>query len=275
MKIGIVGLGLMGGSIAMSLKELPFVTQIVGYDHNAEHQATALERELVCEIVSLKTIKRCDVIILAIPVDGVLAFFKSLSHLSETATIIDLGSTKELIVASVPKAMRKNFVAAHPMTGTEFFGPSAAVERLYKDKVVVLCDLEDSGQHQQEVAIRIFSGLHMQLHYMKAHEHDRHAAFISHMPHAISYSIANTVLAQEDRNNILTLAAGGFKSMSRLAKSSPNMWEDIFRQNKDNVLKAIYLFESELTHLKHAIRSEDWEEVNQRMTNANKLHDIL
>ncbi|MDX1295858.1 MAG: prephenate dehydrogenase [Sulfurimonadaceae bacterium] len=275
MKIGIVGLGLMGGSMALSLKELSFVTGVVGSDHNPDHQRIALERNLVDEIVPFETIKRCDVIILSIPVNGVIAALKDMDDIDETTTVIDLGSTKEIIVDAVPETIRKNFVAAHPMTGTENFGPTAAVEGLYKDKVVVLCDLDDSGQQQQEVAVRIFSGLHMQLHYMKAHEHDRHAAFISHMPHVISYSIANTVLAQEDKHNILALAAGGFRSMSRLAKSSPNMWEDIFRQNKENVLKAVDLFETELQHLKQAIKNDEWDEVNQRMKDANKLHDIF
>ena len=275
MKIGIVGLGLMGGSLALSMRHLSFVTEIVGSDHNETHQRIALERGLVDEIVPFESIKACDVIILSIPVDGVIATLNAMTDIDAGTTIIDLGSTKEVIVKAVPPAIRKNFVAAHPMTGTENFGPMAAIEDLYKDKVVVLCDLEESGQQQQEVAVRIFSGLHMQLHYMHAHEHDRHAAFISHMPHVISYSIANTVLAQEDKHNILTLAAGGFRSMSRLAKSSPNMWEDIFRQNKENVLKAVDLFEIELQHLKQAIKNDRWEEVNARMKDANKLHDIL
>jgi prephenate dehydrogenase len=275
MKIGIVGLGLMGGSLALSLKKLPFVGQIVGSDHNEEHQRIAMERGLVDAIVSFDDIKQCDVIVLSIPVDGVIAILQTLTDIAPETTVIDLGSTKEVIVKAVPESIRRNFVAAHPMTGTEQFGPTAAVEELYRDKVVVLCDLDESGAHQQEVAVRLFSGLHMQLHYMHAHEHDRHAAFISHMPHVISYSIANTVLAQEDKHNILALAAGGFRSMSRLAKSSPNMWEDVFRQNKENVLKAIDLFEHELQHLKQSIKNDDWADVHARMKEANKLYEIL
>jgi prephenate dehydrogenase len=276
MKIGIVGLGLMGGSLALSLKNLPFVSRIVGSDHNSEHRRQAMGLGLVEEIVTLDTIKRCDVIFLAIPVDGVIALLQELDgEIRSDTTVIDLGSTKERIVNAVPASIRSNFVAAHPMTGTERFGPTAAIDELYHDKVVVLCDMDDSGEHQQETAVRLFSGLHMRLHYMRAHEHDRHAAFISHMPHAISYSIANTVLAQEDKYNILALAAGGFRSMSRLAKSSPNMWEDIFRQNKHNLIEAIELFESELENLKKAIKNEEWPAVRNKMENANKLHDIL
>lgn len=275
MKVGIVGLGLMGGSLALSIKSLPFISQVVGSDHNPKHQEEALALNLVEEIVELDTIKKCDIIILAVPVNGVINTLNNLQDISESTTIIDLGSTKEIIVKAVPKTIRKNFVAAHPMTGTENFGPKAAIENLYKEKVVVLCDLEESGKHQQEVAVRLFSGIHMNLHYMRAHEHDRHAAFISHLPHAISYSLANVVLAQEDKENILTLAAGGFRSMSRLAKSSPHMWEDIFRQNRDNMLESIELFEAELSKMKKIIKDEKYDELHQKMQNANKLQEIF
>jgi len=272
MTIGIIGLGLMGGSLALSLKKLPFVSIVNGSDHNLEHQKVAKELKLVDAIVDSEELYKLDVVFLAVPVNGVIAILQSLEgEISAHTTVIDLGSTKERIIKAVPQSIRKNFVAAHPMTGTENFGPTAAVEELYHDKVVVLCDMEDSGELQKETAVRLFSGLHMQLHYMHAHEHDRHAAFISHMPHAISYSIANTVLAQEDKYSILALAAGGFRSMSRLAKSSPKMWEDIFRQNKDNLLDAIALFENELHTLKKAVRDEDWEAVHSRMENGKKL----
>jgi prephenate dehydrogenase len=275
MNIAIVGLGLMGGSIALGLKKFDFVKTIVGVDHNPSHQREALILGLVDEIVEFEYIKSCDVIILAIPVDGVIASFEKLKDINENITIIDLGSTKDLIVNSVPIEIRKNFIAAHPMTGTENFGPSAAVNGLYDEKVVVLCDLEDSGDLQVDIAKKIFNSLNMKIHYMGAKEHDRHAAFISHMPHAISYSIANTVMKQENKHNILALAAGGFRSMSRLAKSSPNMWEDIFRQNSGNLLEAIELFENELKILKNSVEKGDWDSVNKIMDHANGLHDIL
>jgi len=275
MNIAIIGLGLMGGSLALSLQKQDYLTKLIGYDHNKEHEKTALELGLVESIASLEEVKKCDVIFLAIPVNGVIAALKELTDVDTSTTIIDLGSTKEKIVSSVPSTIRKNFVAAHPMTGTENFGPSAAIEGLYKDKVVVLCNLEQSGEHQQKTAKKIFKSIDMKKTYMDAKEHDRHAAFISHMPHAISYSIANTVMRQEDKHNILALAAGGYRSMSRLAKSSPYMWEDIFRQNKTNLLEAITIFEDELKQLKTAIESDDWEKVHQEMADGNKLHDIL
>ena len=275
MNIAIVGLGLMGGSLALSLKKLDFIDEIVGSDHNKKHQADALKLNLVEKIVDFKEVKNYDVIFLAIPVDGIISALQSMDRLDADTTIIDLGGTKSKIVNAVPASIRKNFIAAHPMTGTEFFGPYAALEGLYEDKVVVLCDLQDSGEHQQKVSRKIFKALGMKKYFMGANEHDRHAAFISHMPHAISYSLANTVMKQEKKENILALAAGGFRSMSRLAKSSPDMWEDIFRQNKENILEAINLFEDELKILKSSVESDDWDKVNKIMSAGKKLHDIL
>lgn len=275
MNVAIIGLGLMGGSLAKSLKKLNFVKEIVGSDHNPKHQKEALELSLVERIVDINEVKKYDVIFLAIPVDGIIAALQNLVGVKESTTIIDLGSTKAKIIASVPHSIRKNFVAAHPMTGTENFGPSAAVENLYDDKVVVLCDIENSGEHQIEVAKRIFKALHMKKHFMPAHQHDRHAAFISHMPHAIAYSLANTVMNQEQKHTILALAAGGFRSMSRLAKSSAFMWEDIFRQNKINLLEAIELFENELNILKEHIKNDEWEKVHKNIEAGNRLHEVL
>lgn len=275
MNVAIIGLGLMGGSLAISLKKLDFIESVVGSDHNETHQKEAIELNLVDKIVKFDEVKDYDVIFLAIPVDGVISALNNLVDIKENTTIIDLGSTKAKIVASVPPQIRKNFVAAHPMTGTENFGPRAAIDDLYNDKVVVLCDLENSAEHQVKVAKKIFKALNMKKHFMSASQHDRHAAFISHMPHAISYSLANTVMHQENKHNILALAAGGFRSMSRLAKSSANMWEDIFRQNKTNLLEAIELFEDELKVLKKNIQDDEWEKVHKNIEAGNRLHDIL
>ncbi len=275
MNVAIVGLGLMGGSLALSLKHLDFIKSIVGSDHNDQHKKDALRLGLVEKIVEFEEVKKCDIIFLAIPVYGIISALKSLTDVSENTTIIDLGSTKEVIVASVPGEIRKNFIAAHPMTGTENFGPEAAIEGLYDGKVVVLCDLEESGEIQREVAKKIFKALGMKKYFMTSQEHDRHAAFISHMPHAISFSLANMVMKQENKKNILALAAGGFRSMSRLAKSSPHMWEDIFRQNKSNLLEALELFEHELSKLKESIQNDEWRKVNKILEDANRLHEIF
>jgi len=275
MTAAIIGLGLMGGSLALAIQRLPMIKTIIGFDHNKDHEQEALKLKLVDKVVSFDEIKTADIIILAIPVDGIIACLKDLEGVSEKTTIIDLGSTKEKIVKSISPTLRKNVVAAHPMTGTEKFGPSAALDDLYHDKVVVLCDLEDSGEQQQETAVRLFSQIHMRLVYMKAHEHDLHVAFISHMPHLISYSLANAVLKHEEHENILNLAAGGFRSMSRLAKSSPSMWGDIFRQNKTHLLDSLSYFENELAQMKKLVQKEEWDALDKKMKDANTLHDIL
>ncbi len=275
-KVGIVGLGLMGGSLSLALKKHSKDYYFVGLDHNELHCSDALKLGLVDEIcTSIDGLKSCDIIFLSIPVDGIISVTKQLGSLNDTCTVIDLGSTKEKISLSIPSEIRDNFVAAHPMTGTEKFGPTAALEDLYTDKVVVLCDLEKSGMHQQNVAKKLFTDIGMNIVCMGAKEHDKHAAFISHMPHAVSYALANSVMAQEASKSIIALAGGGFKDMSRIAKSSPNMWEDIFRQNKTNVLEAINSFQSELKKCEKMVENEEWEALNDWMKEANTLHDIL
>lgn len=274
--IGIVGLGLMGGSLGLALRNISPHLKIVGFDHNASHVAQAIELHLADIVVnSMEEITACDVIFLTIPVDSIIAVAQQMKSLDEMCTVIDLGSTKEKISHAIPSHLRKNFVTAHPMTGTEKFGPTAAIEGLYADKVVVLCDMEMSGAHQQEVAKRLFKQIGMKLVFMGSKEHDRHAAFISHMPHALSFSLANSVMQQEDRNNIIALAGGGFRDMSRIAKSSPTMWEDIFRQNKTNLLQAIEAFETELDKCRTMVENEEWDTLNRWMQEANRLHHIL
>ncbi len=276
MKVGIIGLGLMGGSFALALKDQYTDLEIVGYDRNDQHCIEALQLQLVDKITDdLETFYDRDLIILAIPVDGIIQILQEFDSLPETSTLIDFGSTKKKIVDSVPPSIRKNFVAAHPMTGTEKFGPSAAIPDLYRGQVVVLCDIEESGEHQQKFAKKIFTDLGMKIFYMEAQEHDRHAAFISHMPHALSYALANTVMKQENPKAIIALAGGGFRDMSRIAKSSPNMWTDIFRQNRDNLLKAIQCFRGELDRCQRLVEEERWEELHRWMEEANRLHDIL
>lgn len=276
MNIGIIGLGLMGGSLGLALKKLPEKYTIIGYDHNPTHISDALRLKLVDNIVhDFNEIKNCDVIILTIPVDAIIATAQTLTDIAPTCTIIDFGSSKEKISNSIPLQIRTNFVTAHPMTGTEKFGPTAAIEGLYTEKTMVVCDVEKSGDLQKGVAIGIFKDIDAKIVFMEANEHDRHAAFISHMPHTVSFALANTVMKQEDPKSIIALAGGGFRSMSRIAKSSPNMWEDIFRQNKTNLLDSLNAFTTELALCQKMIEDEAWNELHQWMIEANKLHDIL
>ncbi len=276
MKIGIVGLGLMGGSLGLALKKESNKYTLIGYDHNPTHRRDALRLKLVHEVVEeFSTIKLCDVIVLTIPVDAIISITKQLIDVDEKCTIIDFGSSKEKISNAIPSNIRHNFVTAHPMTGTENFGPKAAIEALYTDKTMVICDVEKSGEYQKGVALNLFKDIEAKIVFMNAKEHDRHAAFISHMPHAVSYAIANAVMRQEDPKSILALAGGGFKGMSRIAKSSPNMWEDIFRQNRENLLESITAFNVEMQLCQSLIEEKQWDELHQWMSEANGLHDIL
>jgi prephenate dehydrogenase len=274
--IGIAGLGLMGGSLAIALrKEYKNVT-LYGYDHNSEHAKEALELKLIDTIMDdYRKLNRCDVLFLATPIDGSIEILQNLSDITKETTIIDLGSTKALISNRTPEEIRENFVAAHPMTGTEKSGPNASFEGLYTDKTVVLCDMGKSGEYQQEQAKKIFTDIGMKIVYMESKEHDRHAAYISHMPHAISYALANSVMKQEDPKSIVALAGGGFRDMSRIAKSSPKMWSGIFKRNKEHILESIKSFKNELEKCETLVKNEEWEALQQWMQEANKLHDIL
>jgi len=275
MVCGIVGLGLMGGSFGLAMKD--YFTKIVGVDHNKEHLQEALNLGLIDEACEFEDLKDVDVIILAIPIRGIINALKQLSNLNikQNCTIIDFGSTKESIIKECPQNIRKNLVASHPMAGTEYSGPRAAIADLYYNKIMVVCNIEDSGKEQKEIAFDIFNYLKMNIKEMDASEHDRHAAFISHMPHIVSFSIANAVLKQEDKDHIVTLAAGGFRDMSRLAKSNPYMWRDIFKENKQNLLDSIDAFKSELKKAKKMIENEEWEKLKEWMEMGNELHKIM
>ncbi|NPA03862.1 MAG: prephenate dehydrogenase [Epsilonproteobacteria bacterium] len=275
MVAGIVGLGLMGGSLGLDLKRFNLADQVIGYDKNPSHLKEALELGLIDEAVEFEEIKKADIIFLAIPVEGIINALWELKELPSNVTVVDLGSTKEKIVNSCPPSIRKQFIPAHPMTGTEYSGPFAAIKGLYEGKICVLCDVEECEKEHLEKVENIFISLKMQLVYMNSKEHDLHAAYISHLPHAISYALANSVLKQEDPKSILILAAGGFKDMSRLAKSNPSMWSDIFKQNKKNLLASLEVFNQELQEVYSLIKEERWEELRKWMENATTLHKIL
>lgn len=275
MTIGIIGLGLIGGSLGLAFQNTKIVSKVFGFDHNLTHCEDALKLNLIDEIVSFDDIKKCDTIFLAIPVEAIIGTLSMLKGVGNRTTIIDLGSTKSEIIKSTPKSIRSNFVAAHPMAGREKFGPSAAHSDLYRDKIVVLCDTRNTANFHKDRAVQLFSHIGMKIVFMEESEHDKHASFISHLPHAISYALANSVIGQQDPKSILLLAAGGFESMSRLAKSSPTMWSDIFKQNRENLLVSLELFEKELSTCKQMIKDEKWSELESWMGDATTLHKIL
>jgi len=275
LKFGIVGLGLMGGSFAKVVKKYNLSSSVVGYDHNIEHQKQAIALNLVDQIVDIAQLKKCDVIVLCIPVDAIIRFMPELEGIDQNTTVMDFGSTKKLIVDNIPTSIRKNFVPAHPMTGTEKFGPNAAIDDLYEGKTIVLCDLDICDELHKNRVLHIFNAIAMRIVNMDSNTHDVHACYISHLPHAISYGLANTVMSHENPENIITLAAGGFKDMSRIAKSSSDMWTDIFRQNRENLLKSLDLYADQMDKMKQMLEDEDYESISIWMDKANSLHDIL
>jgi len=276
LNIGIIGLGLMGGSLAKAVKRYSIAKKVYGFTNSEKNKKDILDLNLVDELVDLETLKKVsDVIILAIPVDAIIGMFPNFLDIDENTTIIDMGSTKEYIVKSIPPKIRKNFIAAHPMTGTEKSGPKAAIDDLYEGKTVVFCDLEDNGNVHVNRAFRIFQEIGMRIVVMDSDQHDIHACYISHLPHIISFSLANTVMGHEDPKSIIALAAGGFKDMSRIAKSSPRMWSDIFKQNRKNLLASIDLFEEHLQTARKMVEEENYEALEEWMKKANTLHEIL
>ena len=276
MKIGIIGLELIGGSLGISLKNEKLISCVSGLDLNEEHEKQALELGLVHEILTLEEMKKkCDMIFLAIPVEAIIKIVKNFEDIGEDTTIVDLGSTKQKIIEAVPENIRRNFIPAHPMAGTEYSGPTAAFPGLFKEAVVVICDFKESSETHVKRAVELFSHIGMKIVFMDAKEHDHHVGIISHLPHAISFSLASGVLKEEAPKNIIALGGTSFKGMIRIAKSSPVMWSDIFKQNRRNVIDAIDMFKTRLDECKKLIENEKWDELRGWMSEARKIREIL
>lgn len=275
MQVGIVGLGLMGGSLGLALRETKMFKSIVGQDANPLHEQQALSLGLIDEIADFATIKECDVIVLATPVSAIVQILKSLPPLNAHTTLIDFGSTKAQIVRALPESLARNYVPAHPMCGTEHSGPKAAFRELYHSNLVIMFDGINSGELQRTLAKEMFIALGMRIVHMPLVEHDHHAAYISHLPHIMSFALANTILQQEDFKNILALAGGGFRGMVRLANSSARMWTDIAEQNKENLLQSIQSFGDEMLKAEAIIKESRWDELFEWIEQANKIHKIF
>ncbi|MGQ8335632.1 prephenate dehydrogenase [Sunxiuqinia sp. A32] len=277
MRITVIGLGLIGGSIAKDLRKSKFANHIIGVDNNIEHANQALKIKLVDEIESLEAaVKKADLVILTIPVNKIKELLPTvLDNINEGTTVTDMGSTKKDIVDSIkdhPK--RRNYIAAHPMSGTENSGPDAALEGLFREKIAIICDHEDSGPQHLALIEKMFQVLGMDIAYMSADEQDHSTAFISHLPHAAAYALANAVQDKEDRSIIFDLASGGFRSTVRLAKSTPTMWGPIFQQNKDYIVESLEVYIKHLNELKESIEHDE-EKMYALMNNASKIRSIL
>jgi prephenate dehydrogenase len=279
MKVTIIGVGLIGGSMALKLKEKGFAEFVYGVDFNENHLRQAKMLGIIDEISTLENaVKNSDLIILAIPVDATRKLLPGVLDLvNENQTVMDVGSTKSGIVDVVknhPK--RDRFVAFHPMWGTENSGPEAAKKDSFSERAGVICDKEDSAADSLQLVEKVAENLEMNLLYMDAESHDIHTAYISHISHITSYALANTVLEKErEEDTIFQLASSGFSSTVRLAKSHPEMWVPIFKQNKENVLDVLNEHITQLRKFKSALEKENYEYLEELIRNANKIRGIL
>ncbi len=278
MKITIIGLGLIGGSIAIDLRKNKFATEIIGVDASEENAAQALKIGLVDRIENLENgVKNTDIVVIAIPVDKeVIVLPQVLDFINQATTVTDMSSTKRVIIDSVKNhPRRKNFVPAHPMSGTENSGPTAALENLFKNKITILCDQADSGPQHLALVEKMFQTLGMNIAYMTADEQDHSTAFVSHLPHAAAYALANAVQSKEDRSIIFDLASGGFNSTVRLAKSSSTMWHPIFQQNRNYVVESLDVYIKHLQEFRDCLKNEEDDKLHDLIVNANKIRGIL
>lgn len=274
----IVGVGLIGGSVALKCRSIGMTDRIVGVDSNPEHCREALELGLVDDILPLdQAIQKSDIIILAVPVGALASLLPEVLNQVDMQVVIDMGSTKSMLAALVhdhPK--RGRFVASHPMWGTEYSGPSAAVEHAFEHKAVILCDTNQSDADAVEKAHELFRGLSMRIIEMDATSHDLHAAYVSHISHITSFALANTVLEKEREDDaIFEMASAGFESTVRLAKSNPDMWTPILMQNRENVLDVLNEHISQLRKFKSCLEKENWDYLHELMTNANQIRRII
>lgn len=279
MKLAVIGLGLIGGSMALELKSKGFAEAVMGVDASEAHREMAIQLGLVDECLSLsQAVSRADLVILAVPVNQIKQLLPQvLDLISATAVVTDVGSTKASIVESVANhSKRDRYVPSHPMAGTEFSGPNAAKTGLFKAKAAVICDRERSSPDALSLIEKMYASLEMRLISMESKAHDVQVAYVSHLSHITSFVLASTVLDKErDADTIFNLASGGFESTVRLAKSSPEMWSPIFSQNKDQVIEALDAYMIHLKHFREALNRDDLQETRSLMVHANQIGRVL
>lgn len=279
MVITIIGIGLIGGSLAITLKENGFARRIIGVDSSQENLDKAVRRRLIDEDMGLEEgISAADIVVLATPVSAMLGLLPQvLDMLGPRQVAIDVGSTKEQLLETVKGHSRRGrYVATHPMAGTEYSGPEAAIPNLFDNKCTVLADVEDSDADAVEVAKKLYQSIPMRIVQLDSRSHDVHTAYVSHISHISSFALALTVLAKEkDESRIFELASGGFSSTVRLAKSSPDMWAPIFRQNRDNVLDVLDEHINQLARFRSLLIKKDFETFYRLIQDANQIGRIL
>lgn len=279
MQVGIIGIGLIGGSMAVDLKQRGFAARVVGVEQDALHAAAAKDLGLVDEVVDYEEcIRTSDIIIVAVPVSAAIRMIPDiLDRIGEHQVVTDVCSTKERINDMVRyHPHRKLFVAAHPMAGTEYSGPWAALPGLFDGRAGIICNAEDSDIRAVDTVKKMYDCLNMRIIFMRAAHHDVHTAYVSHISHITSFALALTVLEKEkNEKNIFDLASGGFSSTVRLAKSNPDMWAPIFSQNKENVLTVLDTYIEKLEEFKKHIAEFDEEGVKSLIRKANKIKRII
>tara|TARA_B100000530_G_scaffold150775_1_gene94676 strand:+ start:406 stop:1254 length:849 start_codon:yes stop_codon:yes gene_type:complete len=278
MKVGIVGLGLIGGSIGLKLKDLYDNITIYGYDIDDNSVSYCLKNKIIDVKFDEQFISEFDFIFLAIPVESIKNQLSDyLNKTSDKTLIIDLGSTKFQICNSVENHQnRKNYLAAHPIAGTEFSGPHSAKKDLFNDKVMILCDTEKTDPNLLLDAKKIIKSLGMSIKTMNSKEHDKHIAYVSHLSHISSFMLGKTVMDKEDDDHaIYNMAGSGFESTVRLAKSSPEMWSSIFVENKKNIVDSLDEYISNINNFKKLIEISDQKTLNDEMRRINGIKKIL
>jgi len=278
MNVFVIGIGLIGGSLARDIKRSRPDTKIFGIDANEVHLDEALALSLIDEKADYGKLHEADMVIVSIPVDVMVRELPIiLDAVNDDAVVFDAGSTKGLICKTLedhPK--RRNFLACHPIAGTEFSGPSAAIEGLYTGKTNIICEIEKTAFKLQERALQLFHELGMRIRYMNPEAHDKHIAYVSHLSHISSFMLGKTVIEKEkNERDIFDMAGSGFESTVRLAKSSPAMWTPIFEQNKANVVETLGEYIENLKEFEQMLISDDYEGIYNEMNNTNKIKEIL
>ena len=277
-RIFVIGIGLIGGSMALDIKNLHPEATIYGIDTNEIHLAEAIALGVIDAAATYDDLGDADFVIVSVPVDIALTVLpKVLDAIGENTIVFDVGSTKTPIceaVANHPK--RRNFIATHPIAGTEFSGPSAALKNLFQGKTNIICEVEKTTFKLQEKALKLFESIGMRIRYMDPKSHDKHIAYVSHLSHISSFMLGKTVINKEkDEQDIFDMAGSGFESTVRLAKSSPAMWTPIFKQNKGQVVKTLEEYIANLSHFKDLLENDNYEAIFNEMQSVNKIKEIL
>lgn len=278
MKVVVIGIGLIGGSMVLDIKALHPEATILGMDANENHLQQAIDIGVVEKTGSTEDLADADFVIVSVPVDIALVVLPQvLDAVGENTIVFEVGSTKLPIceaVANHPK--RRNYIATHPIAGTEFSGPSAAIKGLFQEKTNIICEVEKTTFKLQEKALQLFTALGMRIRYMDPEAHDKHIAYVSHLSHISSFMLGKTVIDKEtEEQDIFDMAGSGFESTVRLAKSSPAMWTPIFKQNKEQVVNTLEEYISNLTNFKELLENGDYDAIYNEMQSVNRIKEIL